>query len=60
MPSSSMTKDDMMRVCRAMASIRPSLIALIMNLTREDLIFMEKCFQRTLLVRGVALVVTAN
>jgi hypothetical protein len=40
----------MMRVCRAMASIRPSLIALIMNLTHEDLIFMEKCFQRTLLV----------
>jgi PAS domain-containing protein len=44
-----MSKEDMMRVCRAMASIRPSLIALIMNLTREDLIFMERCFQRTLL-----------
>ena len=40
----------MMRVCRAMAMFRPSFIALIMNLTPEDLIFMEKCFQRTILV----------
>ncbi|CAG8823223.1 25292_t:CDS:2, partial [Dentiscutata erythropus] len=27
----------------------PSFIALIMNLTEEDLIFMEKCFQRPIL-----------
>jgi len=39
-----------MRICRAMAMFRPSFIALIMNLTPEDLIFMEKCFQRTILV----------
>lgn len=39
-----------MRVCRAMAMFRPSFIALIMNLTPEDLIFMETCFQRTVLV----------
>ncbi|KAF9352817.1 Transcriptional regulator of nonfermentable carbon utilization [Mortierella sp. NVP85] len=44
-----MDKEEMMRVCRAMAMFRPSFIALIMNLTPEDLIFMEKCFQRTIL-----------
>ncbi|KAF9183116.1 Transcriptional regulator of nonfermentable carbon utilization [Haplosporangium sp. Z 767] len=44
-----MDKDEMMRVCRAMAMFRPSFIALIMNLTPEDLIFMETCFQRTVL-----------
>ncbi|KAF9348883.1 Transcriptional regulator of nonfermentable carbon utilization [Mortierella sp. AD094] len=44
-----MDKEEMMRVCRAMAMFRPSFIALIMNLTPEDLIFMETCFQRTVL-----------
>ncbi|KAG0260996.1 Transcriptional regulator of nonfermentable carbon utilization [Linnemannia exigua] len=44
-----MDKEEMMRICRAMAMFRPSFIALIMNLTPEDLIFMEKCFQRTIL-----------
>ncbi|KAF9929210.1 Transcriptional regulator of nonfermentable carbon utilization [Linnemannia zychae] len=44
-----MDKDEMMRVCRAMAMFRPSFIALIMNLTPEDLVFMETCFQRTIL-----------
>ncbi|KAF8980506.1 Transcriptional regulator of nonfermentable carbon utilization [Entomortierella lignicola] len=44
-----MDKEEMMRVCRAMATFRPSFIALIMNLTPEDLIFMETCFQRTVL-----------
>ncbi|CAG8458649.1 3577_t:CDS:2 [Dentiscutata heterogama] len=37
------------RIVRALATFRPSFIALIMNLTEEDLIFMEKCFQRTIL-----------
>ncbi|KAF9935063.1 Transcriptional regulator of nonfermentable carbon utilization [Linnemannia zychae] len=44
-----MDKEEMMRICRAMAMFRPSFIALITNLTPEDLIFMEKCFQRTIL-----------
>ncbi|KAF8953426.1 Transcriptional regulator of nonfermentable carbon utilization [Haplosporangium bisporale] len=44
-----MDKEEMMRICRAMAMFRPSFIALIMNLTPEDLIFMETCFQRTVL-----------
>lgn len=39
-----------MRVCRAMAMFRPSFIALIKNLTPEDLVFMEISFQRTILV----------
>ena len=39
-----------MRISRALALFRPSFIALIMNLTEEDLVFMEKCLQRTLLV----------
>ncbi|EXJ93233.1 hypothetical protein A1O3_01790 [Capronia epimyces CBS 606.96] len=35
-------------IAKAMASIRPSFIATTKTLNREDLIFMEKCFQRTL------------
>ncbi|CAG8509140.1 5016_t:CDS:2 [Cetraspora pellucida] len=44
-----MEKDHIERIVRALATFRPSFIALIMNLTEEDLIFMEKCFQRTIL-----------
>ncbi|KAI9139794.1 hypothetical protein BKA69DRAFT_1083493 [Paraphysoderma sedebokerense] len=44
-----MEKSDILRICRALAQFRPSFIALILNLTEEDLIFMEKCFQRTIL-----------
>jgi hypothetical protein len=45
-----MDKEHIERIVRALATFRPSFIALIMNLTEEDLIFMEKCFQRTILV----------
>ncbi|KAI8879069.1 hypothetical protein K501DRAFT_336329 [Backusella circina FSU 941] len=44
-----MGKDDLMRISRAMALFRPSSLSLIINLTEEDLVFMEKCVQRTLL-----------
>ncbi|KAI8339271.1 hypothetical protein BC941DRAFT_422573 [Chlamydoabsidia padenii] len=44
-----MNRDDLMRISRALAKFRPSFLVLIMNLTEEDLIFMEKCIQRTLL-----------
>ncbi|KAI7902196.1 uncharacterized protein BX663DRAFT_512051 [Cokeromyces recurvatus] len=44
-----MSNDDLMKISRALAYFRPSFLALIMNLTEEDLIFMEKCIQRTLL-----------
>ncbi|CEJ02997.1 Putative Transcription activator of gluconeogenesis ERT1 [Rhizopus microsporus] len=44
-----MNKEDLMRISRALALFRPSFLALIMNLTEEDLVFMEKCIQRTLL-----------
>ncbi|KXS15070.1 hypothetical protein M427DRAFT_56970 [Gonapodya prolifera JEL478] len=43
-----MEKPDIMRICRALAHFRPSFMAQIMNLSEEDLIFMEQCFQRTL------------
>jgi len=36
------------RLDGAMASIRPSFIACTKSLNRDDLVFMEKCFQRTL------------
>jgi hypothetical protein len=45
-----MGRDDLMRISRAMALFRPSSLSLIINLTEEDLVFMEKCVQRTLLV----------
>ena len=37
------------RIAKALASIRPSFISCTKELNRDDLIFMEKCFQRTLL-----------
>ncbi|KEQ74340.1 hypothetical protein M436DRAFT_19744, partial [Aureobasidium namibiae CBS 147.97] len=36
------------RIARALAAIRPSFISCTKQLNRDDLIFMEKCFQRTL------------
>lgn len=43
-------KNDILRVVRAIAIVRPSLIALQMPLSEEDEVFVEKCFQRSLLV----------
>ncbi|KZF22518.1 hypothetical protein L228DRAFT_127886 [Xylona heveae TC161] len=37
-----------LRIAKALASIRPSFISCSKTLNREDFIFMEKCFQRTL------------
>ncbi|ETS78031.1 hypothetical protein PFICI_10093 [Pestalotiopsis fici W106-1] len=36
------------RIAMSLASIRPSFISCTRNLNRQDLIFMEKCLQRTL------------
>lgn len=36
------------RIARALAAIRPSFISCTMKLSKEDLVFMEKCLQRTL------------
>lgn len=43
-------KNDILRIVRALAIYRPSLIALQMPLSLEDEVFVEKCFQRSLLV----------
>ncbi len=37
-----------LRIAKALASIRPSFISCTKTLNQEDLIFMEKCFQRML------------
>ncbi|KAI0147415.1 transcription activator of gluconeogenesis [Xylariaceae sp. FL1272] len=37
-----------LRIAKSLASIRPSFIAVTRNLNRQDLVFMEKCLQRTL------------
>lgn len=37
-----------LRIAKALASIRPSFISCNKSLNHDDLIFMEKCFQRTL------------
>ncbi|KFY14803.1 hypothetical protein V491_05899, partial [Pseudogymnoascus sp. VKM F-3775] len=37
-----------LRIAKSLGSIRPSFISCTKTLNREDLIFMEKCFQRTL------------
>ncbi|KAI8884344.1 hypothetical protein K501DRAFT_294165 [Backusella circina FSU 941] len=44
-----MSKEDLMRISRSLALFRPSVLASMMNLTEDDLIFTEKCLQRTLL-----------
>jgi hypothetical protein len=41
-------KQLLLRIARAMASFRPSFIACTQTLKADDLLFMEKCFQRTL------------
>ena len=41
-------KASLLRIARAMASFRPSFIACTQTLKAEDLLFMERCFQRTL------------
>lgn len=38
----------LIKIARYLGEIRPSFIACTKDLTREDLVFMEKCFQRTL------------
>ncbi|KAG1715748.1 hypothetical protein ID866_1416 [Astraeus odoratus] len=42
-------KNDILRIVRALAIFRPSLIALQMPMSEEDEVFVEKCFQRSLL-----------
>ncbi|KAG8213583.1 hypothetical protein J3R82DRAFT_10251 [Butyriboletus roseoflavus] len=42
-------KNDILRIVRALAIFRPSLIALQMPMTDEDEVFVEKCFQRSLI-----------
>ena len=37
-----------LRIAKSLASIRPSFLSCTKSLNRDDLIFMEKCFQRTL------------
>ncbi|KAI1319752.1 hypothetical protein F5Y16DRAFT_94490 [Xylariaceae sp. FL0255] len=37
-----------MRIAKSLASVRPSFMAVTRNLNTQDLIFMEKCLQRTL------------
>lgn len=41
--------EDLMKMAKCMASYRPSFIACTNTLKEDDLIFMEQCFQRTLL-----------
>ena len=43
-------KQNIMRLCKAIVQFRPSFIAIIKNLTQQDLVFIEKCTQRTILV----------
>lgn len=42
-------REQQLRIAKCMASYRPSFIACTKTLNRDDLVFMEKCFQRTLL-----------
>jgi len=43
------SKNEILRVVRALAIFRPSLIALQMPLSYDDEVFVEKCFQRSLI-----------
>lgn len=48
LPVRSFDKNDILRIVRALAIYRPSLIALQMPMSEEDEVFVEKCFQRSL------------
>ena len=48
----SLEKAQVLRIVRALAIFRPSLIALQMPLSEEDEIFVERSIQRTILVRA--------
>lgn len=48
--NSDFDKNDILRIVRALAIFRPSLIALQMPMSEEDEVFIEKCFQRSLVV----------
>ncbi|SCU96890.1 LAMI_0F08108g1_1 [Lachancea mirantina] len=42
-------KTSLLEMCRSLAEFRPTFIAIAVTLTEEDMIFMEQCYQRTLL-----------
>ncbi|PHH71865.1 hypothetical protein CDD80_4927 [Ophiocordyceps camponoti-rufipedis] len=42
--------DNLMNIARSLSDFRPSFMACTKDLTIDDLVFMEKCFQRTLIV----------
>lgn len=42
-------REDIVEMCRSLAEFRPTFIAIAVTLTEEDMIFMEQCYQRTLL-----------
>lgn len=42
------SSDNLMRTAAALGSFRPSLLSCTRTLDRADMVFMEKCFQRTL------------
>lgn len=44
-----MGRDELVRISRAIVLFRPSYMSVVASLTEEDLVYMEKCVQRTLL-----------
>ncbi|TVY62908.1 Transcription activator of gluconeogenesis [Lachnellula suecica] len=48
LPPTALLTNKTLRIAKSLASIRPSFISCTKTLNRQDLIFMEKCFQRTL------------
>ncbi|KAI0341960.1 hypothetical protein BDW22DRAFT_1358063 [Trametopsis cervina] len=48
LPTRGFEKNDILRIVRALAIFRPSLIALQMPMSEEDEVFIERCFQRSL------------
>ncbi|KAI8991696.1 hypothetical protein BDF20DRAFT_845875 [Mycotypha africana] len=44
-----MGRDELIRISRALVQFRPSYMSIVASLTEEDLVYMEKCVQRTLL-----------
>ncbi|ORE08091.1 hypothetical protein BCV72DRAFT_289332 [Rhizopus microsporus var. microsporus] len=44
-----MGRQELMRISKALSLFRPSMIASMMNLTEADLIFTERCLQRTMM-----------
>ncbi len=45
-----MNKDELLRICKAILTFRPTFMTVIKNLTQQDMILTERCLVRSIMV----------